>query len=138
MDSSNDTLDCGCYKAWVLPPVTQRTTSGCGDPSHTPVEAAGDIRSHAHGYTHLVCRSGARKVLCPVCLLLERAGANNDIPPSQLRAPGEALIERERGCYGNLSRMEPGTAVTLNPAPSISPGSWGDNLGSASAWRQPG
>lgn len=133
-DGSKDTLGRGCSKAWMLPPVTQRTPSGCGDPPHTPVEAAGGVRAHTHGCTHLVCKPQAGKVLCPVGLLLARTGANNDVLPSQPRAPGEAAHrERERGCYGNLRRMEPGTAVTLNPAPSISPGGRGANLGSAPA-----
>ena len=35
-DGSKDTLGCGCSKAWILPPVTQRTPSGCGDPPLCP------------------------------------------------------------------------------------------------------
>lgn len=57
-----------------------------------------------------------RKVLS-LCVLLTQAGANNAVPP-RLRATGDA-VRRETGCYGNLRRMEPGSAVTLNPAPCL-------------------
>lgn len=36
MDGSKDTLGCGCSKAWMLPPITQRTPSGCEDPLPCP------------------------------------------------------------------------------------------------------
>lgn len=42
------------------------------------------------------------------------------MPSLRLRATGDA-VRRETGCYGNLRRMEPGTAVTLNPAPCLLP-----------------
>lgn len=108
----------------MLPPVTRGPPLAVGTHPHAPLEATGGVQPYAHGCTHVVCGPRARKVLCPVSLLLTRAGVNNDVPPSLLRAAGEAA-HQERGCYGNLRRMEPGTAITLNLAPSIRPGGRG-------------
>lgn len=57
-----------------------------------------------------------RKVLS-LCVLFT-TGRSEQCRPSRLRATGDA-VHRETGCYGNLRRMEPGTAVTLNSVPCL-------------------
>lgn len=68
------------------------------------------------GSTHVVSGPQAQESSVPVCLL--HTGRSEQCRPSRLRATGDAA-RRETGCYGNLRRMEPGTAVTLNPAPCL-------------------
>lgn len=116
------------------PSVTQRTPSGGGDPPPHPTGGSRRRPATCPWGRPLVCGPWAGKVLCPVRLVFAQAGANNDVPPSWLRAPGEAA-HRERGCYGNLRRMELGTARHLESGTEHSP--WWQR-GQTSALRPPG
>lgn len=126
MEDSKDTPGCGCSAAGMLFSATQRT----------PLWLLGPLAVETHPYillqTAWVHPRGQRapgpgKFSVPLCP--SHTGRSEQCGPSQLRATGDAA-RRETGCYGNLRRMEPGTAVTLNPAPCLlrqwqsGPGTW--------------
>lgn len=127
MEDSKDTPGCGCSAAGMLFSATQRTPLWL---------LLGPLAVETHPYillqTAWVHPRGQRapgpgKFSVPVCP--SHTGRSEQCGPSQLRATGDAA-RRETGCYGNLRRMEPGTAVTLNPAPCLlrqwqsGPGIW--------------